>query len=258
MPKIKVKNLEIKYLDQGQGPILLILHGWGSSLKSYGQLIPLLTKDFRVIMPELPGFGESEEPQEAWSLDEYVSFVKDFVETHCNASLQEPLQKLHVYAHSFGARIAIRWLSAGEESVEKLVMCGAAGIKDELSTRQKSASKLSKLSKLVPNFLAKPLKKVLYKIAGSSDYIKASPVMKETLQLVVAQDLSPYLEKINVLTLLVWGRGDTYTPLRHGQFMHEKIKDSKLVVLEDAKHGVHLQQPEKLARLISDFLITKH
>lgn len=249
MPQITVHELRLNYLDEGRGPVLLMLHGWGSSLRSYQQLIPLLSKHFRVIFPELPGFGKSDEPAEAWNLDEYVKFVKDFV-----SQFKIPNSKFIIYSHSFGARIAIKWLAEADECVEKLVMCGAAGIREDLSVRQKSAQGLSKLKKLVPDFLKKPLRKVLYKFAGSSDYAKASPIMKETLQKVVAEDLSPLLSKINVPTLLVWGKHDTYTPLHQGELMHKQIKDSKLVVIETAKHGVHLQEPQKLAELISDFI----
>jgi pimeloyl-ACP methyl ester carboxylesterase len=251
MPKIQINNLTLNYLDQGQGPILLILHGWGSSLESYKQLIPLLTDKFRVIMPELPGFGESTEPKEAWSLDEYVNFIKSFVETH-------NCVPLHLYAHSFGGRIAIKWLSEDESAVRKLIMCGAAGIKDQSSFRQSLASQLSNLKKLIPHFLRKPLQKVLYKLAGSNDYEKASPIMKETLKKVVAEDLTSLLSKITKPTLLIWGKHDTYTPLKHGHIMNEKIKNSELVIMEGVRHGVHLQAPEKLATLIKDFLGISH
>ena len=254
MPQITVKELTVNYLDEGSGPVLLMLHGWGSSLRSYEQLIPLLSKHFRVIFPELPGFGESEEPHESWEVSDYVEFVKDFVSKFRIQNSSASADKINVYAHSFGARIAIKWLAGGDERVEKLIMCGAAGIKENLSTRQKSAQGLSKFKSLVPSFLAKPLRKVLYKFAGSSDYDKASPIMKETLQKVVDENLSPLLSKIKVPTLLVWGKHDTYTPLHQGELMHEQIKNSKLVVIETAKHGVHLQEPQKLAELVSDFI----
>jgi len=254
MPKITIQNLQINYLDEGQGPALLILHGWGSSLKSYERLVPLLSKHFRVILPELPGFGESEEPREPWNISRYLDFVKDFLEARCIAPQKDTAKPISIYAHSFGARIAIKWLAEGDKRVEKLIMCGAAGIKDEPTKRQKLAKDLSKLGKMVPDFLREPAKKVLYKLAGSHDYRKASKIMKETLRKVVNEDLTPYLEKITIPTLLIWGKNDTYTPLRHGEIMHKKVENSKLVVFSGSRHGVHLQEPEKLAEEVLKFL----
>ena len=78
-------------------------------------------------------------------------------------------------------------------------------------------------------------------------------VMKETFLKVISEDLSPYLEKIQAKTLVVWGERDKITPLKDGRFIQSKIKNSELVMIPSS-HNPHFEIPDELVKTILDFL----
>ena len=75
--KVIVNNLATEFEDEGTGPVLLFLHGWKDSLKTFAPLVPGLASDYRVVRLDLPGFGGSEMPSRPWSVSDYVAFVHD-------------------------------------------------------------------------------------------------------------------------------------------------------------------------------------
>src|SRR3989344_891612 len=94
---IEVKNLKINYKSFGSGKPFLILHGWQSSSDRWMKVGELLQEKYRVIIPDLPGFGKSEEPKEAWSLDSYVDWLLEFT-----AKVLELNKEFYILGHSFG------------------------------------------------------------------------------------------------------------------------------------------------------------
>ncbi|PIR71923.1 MAG: alpha/beta hydrolase, partial [Candidatus Nealsonbacteria bacterium CG10_big_fil_rev_8_21_14_0_10_36_24] len=75
-----INGLKINYKIIGEGRPFLILHGWGSNFEKWQKVGELLVeKNLKVIIPDLPGFGESQKPTIAWNLDDYCNFVEEFV-----------------------------------------------------------------------------------------------------------------------------------------------------------------------------------
>ena len=89
---------------------------------------------------------------------------------------------------------------------------------------------------------------------GSSDYKSLSPIMKQTFNNIIKEDLAPFCKKICSKTLIVFGNKDRQTPLYMGKRMNRLIKNSKLVVLENADHFAYLKHINFISNLISDFL----
>ena len=265
-----------------------MLHGWGVSGDKYLTIAKYLSQfsifnfQFSIIIPDLPGFGKSDEPRENWNLDDYVEFVDEFIEKtsrkggfelvkdllknlNLNRGLAsvttgaKPLRKSILIGHSFGGRIAIKYAVKYPEKIDKLILTGAAGIKHPLTVKQKIfyiATKTGKKIFSLPiiNKFQKYARKLLYKIIREKDYQKASLRMKEIMKNILNEDLTDYLDKIKNPTLLIWGKEDKTTPLADGKIMNEKIKDSKLVVVDDANHSLPYQKPEKFAKIINSTL----
>ena len=117
---ITIQNIKVNVTRAGNNEsAVVLLHGWGQNQYMMKFLQDHLCDTFTVINLDLPGFGESEEPPRVWSVDDYVDFLQE---------LLDHLQITHVsfIAHSFGARIALRY--AYRFPVEKMVLTGAAGI----------------------------------------------------------------------------------------------------------------------------------
>ncbi|MBR3289674.1 MAG: alpha/beta fold hydrolase, partial [Clostridia bacterium] len=121
--QITIDGRQVSYMDQGEGSVVLLLHGWGTQASTYRLIIDYLSDRFRVIAPDLPGFGGSDEPPEAWNVDQYVSFVDTFV-----AALG--LTEAAVIGHSNGGRILVKFLARPDcpLTVRKAILMDSAGI----------------------------------------------------------------------------------------------------------------------------------
>ena len=118
-----VKGLKINYIDEGQGELVVLLHGWGSNIKLFQASIDLLQKGYKVVTMDMPGFGESEEPKEPWSVDDYVDFVIEFLKDY-------EFTKVTLLGHSFGGRVIIKLCSREKPfEVEKVILVDSAGVK---------------------------------------------------------------------------------------------------------------------------------
>lgn len=253
--RVKIDDLCINYKIIGDGNIpIILLHGWGISSDKYletaKQLI-IQNSEFTIYMPDLPGFGKSDNPPEVWGVENYVEIVKKLSDIL-------KLEKFILIGHSFGGRIAIKFAAKYPEKLKALVLTGAAGIKHSLTLKQKIFFVLAKAGKAIfslslINRLEKSAQKLLYKIAQENDYYETQGAMRKTFKKITDEDLTGYLEKIKTLTLLVWGANDRSTPLADGRLMNLKIVNSKLKIIDDANHRVPYQYPEKFAKIVSEF-----
>jgi pimeloyl-ACP methyl ester carboxylesterase len=183
--------------------------------------------------------------------------VEAFIET-------EQLKDTVLICHSFGGRVALDLAARRPDLVGRLVLMGSAGIrpKRKASYYVKLYSfKAVRLLAKVPGFtwlLSDFLQQYPQKY-GSSDYQKASEVMRRTLSSVVNEDLTPVLKDIAAPTLLIWGDKDTATPVEHARIMEAAIPGARvpgggLVVYEGFGHYAFLQKAPETLKAIRHFL----
>ena len=249
-----VNGISINYEQKGSGDLIVLLHGWGSNIKLFANLIELLSKKYTVVAMDMPGFGESEEPPSAWCVDDYVQFVIDFLKDY-------DTKQVMLLGHSFGGRVIIRMHARKSLpfDITKVILVDSAGIMPPKSNKKSWRTRYYKLGKaflstklmqkLAPDALENFRKKM-----GSADYAAASPLMRQVMVKVVNEDLEPYLNLIKCPTLLVWGVNDTATPLSDGEKMEKLIPDAGLVKLENAGHYSFLEQQYTFNRVMCSFL----
>src|SRR5581483_1422425 len=224
---------------------ILILHGWGTSGKKYNELQKLLeAKKFKVFSPDLPGFG-SESLKKDMTLSDYAEFVRSYLK-------KKRIEKPIIIAHSFGSRVAAKLAVESPDFIHKLVITGSPLIRQPLSVRKKVFSLVARIGKgITPSFARESLRKVLYRGVGEVDYLKAGK-LSETFKNVVNEDLKNILHKISAPTLIVWGKNDTFVPLRVGKNIAEKIKSSTLKVV-DGTHKLPYENPKLFFETIFPF-----
>ena len=252
--KTTINDLTINYIKKGNGKAVLILPGWGTTINTYMPIINSLSTYNTVYCLDMPGFGESEEPNTSWNLDDYVTFVIDFIKS-------QNINELSLIGHSNGGRIIIKLMNEKNLSfkVNKIILIGSAGIVHEKNLYQNSKVKLAKIGKNILEL--KPIKKIFPNLImklknnfGSEDYKNASPIMKGTLVQLINYDLREFLSNINVPTLLIWGSNDTATPISDGKLMEKLIPDAGLIRIENCSHYVFLEQPGYVNKIINTFL----
>ena len=248
-----VLGLKTEYTEQGEGEVMLMLHGWGSRASLFEGLIGLCSKKYRVIAPDMPGFGGTEEPKEPWDVEKYADFILEFLKPYAPKSVI-------LLGHSFGGRVILK-LTERELpfEIKKIILIDSAGIKPKKSSKQKLSLACYKVGKAVLSL--KPVKAAfpdalekLRRKRGSADYNSASPIMRQTLVKVVNEDLKRDLPNVKAPTLLIWGTADTATPLKDAELMEKLIPDAGLVKVEGAGHYSFLQAPEYVARVVASFL----
>lgn len=248
--QVVVDSLLINYTDEGKGKVMLLLHGWGDSLTTFNELISKLSKNYRVIALDLPGFGGSQPPDEAWDLDNYAKLLKSFLN-------KLNINKLSVVlGHSNGGALAIRSLSTGDLSAKKLILLASSGVRPKKTIRRLGLKTVAKTGKVatywLPETKKRKLREKLYGVAGSD--MLAVPHMQETFKKTVKQDVLNDVKKIKIPALLIYGDNDRATPVEDGKLFAEQFNNSVFVELVNAGHFVHHDEPEKVYDSIRKFL----
>ena len=261
-----IGGCEIAYRMKGEGPLLVLLHGWGANADLFQGVEAYAASTYTVVSPDLPGFGKSTEPEEPYGLDDYVNFVKTFVCTVLNEHRAgEERQQVILLGHSHGGRTLIRMLSRmarGEDmgfDVPKVILVDSAGIVKEKTPEQQRRTQQYKTAK---SFLTKTgIAKLapgtidaLQKKFGSADYAAASPVMRRSMVKVVNTDLREEMPAIKIPVLLVWGENDADTPLSDGRQMEQLMPEAGLAVIAGAGHYSFLENPVLFNRILGSFL----
>ena len=241
-------------LGEGSRRVLL-LHGWGADISLMRPVAEKLT-GCDCLMIDFPGFGKSGRPPEPWGVPDYAAAVRELLE-------QTGFAPCAVIAHSFGCRVAIQLASEKPELFTKLILTGAAGLRDRPTPeQQKRATQYKKLRAMAEAVQKLPLlggaakswQDRLRRKYGSADYNALDEEMRKTFVKVVNLDLSSRLPLIQQPTLLVFGDLDDQTPLRMGQRMEELIPDAGLVTLKGGTHFAYLEQLPAFVTIAQHFL----
>lgn len=254
--QVLINNLKINYKIAGQGPAILILHGWGGSSDSWVEVQRVLSeKGYKVIAPDFSGFGKSITPPDPWGIKEYVEITLKFAE-------RLGLDKFVLLGHSFGGRVAIRLAHRRPEKVEKLILCDSAGIKPRPGLKTTIIFILARVGNTIlsPKYFARlkdSTRSIFYSFLRKRDYVKANGMMREIIKKVLDEDLLPDLVGIKNKTLIIWGEKDRMVPLKYAYIFKEKIGNSKLEIIPKIGHSPHLENPEKLSNIILKFLTDK-
>ncbi|MFI3142241.1 MAG: alpha/beta hydrolase [Clostridia bacterium] len=249
----EIDGVKINYVCQGEGELVLLLHGWGANLTLWNDTINLLSQKYKVLALDFAGFGESEEPPRSWNVDDYTNMTLEFLKDY-------DFDKITLFAHSFGGRVVIKMCSMDLPfKVEKTVLVDIAGVKPEKSAEQLKREKRYKQAKKI--LLSKPVKTIapnaldkLQSKTGSADYKSASPVMRESLVKVVNEDLTHLMKNVDMPTLLIWGTNDDATPLSDGKLMETLMPEAALVEFAGAGHYSFLDARNQYLRVVASFM----
>jgi len=231
---------------------LLIIPGWEGTRETWKNFIALAQNEFETVCLNLPGFGDEPCPEIPWGVEDYANFVK-------NKIVSLGIEKPYILGHSFGGQVAVFLVANYPDIAGKLVLSGAAVLRPEASLKRRLFFFIAQIGKIlfklpVIGKFDTRAKKILYYFSGSGDYAKTSGIKREIFKKVIRQDLTHLLPKIKVPTLVVWGTQDAYVSLESGKRIAKLIPNAKLEIISGGKHGLHIQQPENLLRIVKNFL----
>jgi len=207
---------------------LIFLHGWGSNKEIMGDAFLKYLDDFRVLLIDLPGFGNSS-IYKPLTTKEYAGILNIFLKTlH--------VEKDTIFGHSFGGKVATLL------KPNTLVLLSSAGILNKKSLKTKTKIKLFKLFKPI-------FGNTLYKLFATKDVDGLSQTMYETLKKVVDEDFTDLFLNFKNRALIYWGKDDTAVPLDNAQKIDSLISNSKLRVYE----GDHFFFVNNAKQICQDF-----
>jgi 4,5:9,10-diseco-3-hydroxy-5,9,17-trioxoandrosta-1(10),2-diene-4-oate hydrolase len=279
---VTIDGVNLHYFCGGNGPPLVLVHGLGSSasVEFYYNLEPLAAHH-RVFAIDLPGFGRSDKPVLAYTIDLFVRAVSDLMAF-------EGIERAAVMGVSMGGRVALGLALDSPEKVERLVLVDALGVGaprrvlaysilltrglGELTLRG-TARALRQMNPAVirrfwgwylkrPNrvasiwsderianhgtLLATPEYRAAYLSA-----LRSIAGMRQLRNGVVVEDRLP---ELRMPTLLIWGGHDHIFPASHAQAAKNRIANGRLEIFDDSGHTPQMEEPDRFNRLVLDFL----
>jgi pimeloyl-ACP methyl ester carboxylesterase len=271
---IAIHGRDLAYIDRGDGPALLFIHGIGGDWTTWEPVLAPLADAHRVIAVDLPGHGGSGKGAGDYSLGGMANVLRDL----CGA-LRIPRATL--VGHSLGGGIAMQFSYQYPERTERLVLVSSGGLGPDVGVLLRLATLPG--SELFLSLTAPAARSVLAKAASVGDVLSIHPSADATFygrafsaladpdtrgaflgtlrgvvstrgQLVDARDRLYLAETMP--TLIVWGERDAMIPVAHAHEAHEAMPGSRLEVFEDAGHVPQLDEPERFVAAIEDFMAT--
>jgi len=222
---------------------LVIIHGWGKK-HSWERVVSQLENNFNIFLLDLPGFDfQIEKP---YNFDDYIQFLESKIN----------LNNYYLLGHSFGGALSLLYSLKHPEKIKKLILYNPAIIREE-NLKIKISQFLSQIFKKVKNKLPSKIsyfiRKLYYRFfIKSYDYFLSDENLKETFRQ-IRKDLQEEARNLKVKTVLIWGKKDKITPLKHGKKLNQIIKDSTLVIVEGG-HSFHKENPEKFCKVLTSYL----
>jgi len=250
MTKRKIAGIELAYTVTGEGRDVILMHGWGCTHETVLSVERAVLPGFKVFNLDLPGCGDSSEPQQVWGVEDYDTMLEQLVAAE---GIQDPI----LIGHSNGGRVAIQY--ASHHPVHKLILIDSAGIVPRRSMKYYCKVYSYKAMKRVALTLLGKQRGEQWldryrKRAGSADYNASSPMMRAIMSKLVNTDLRPVMPSIGCPTLLIWGEDDTATPLADAQQMSQLIPDAGLVSFPSCGHYSFLDNPGQFTAVMRSFL----
>lgn len=245
---VTVGDQDVRVLDAGTGPAVVVLHGWGGRIESMVPVVTGLASAFRIVALDLPGFGESPMPRETWGTEHYADLVAGTLDLL-------GVERGAFVGHSYGAKTSVYLAARRPELVDKLVLAGASGLRSAPSPRVRAKRIISRAARFAGRLgpPGRALRTALYGRIASRDYVEAG-AMRPILVRVVGEDFSALLPRIRCPVLLIWGTRDDAVPVSHARRIESLIPDAGLVLFQGAGHFAYLEEPDRFVRVVSHFL----
>ena len=242
--------------DIGEGFPFVLVHGYLGSSEMWTFQKEFFSKDYRVITPALPGFGESHKVK---SLDSINKMAKEII----NVLDQKKIDKFNLIGHSMGGMIVQEITKLIGDRVNKLICYATGSIGDipgRFETMDETREKLKKDGTEV-SFSRVP-KKWFVKGDKDKNYFLCKNAVKD-VSLEAADNAllamknwrgKEDLKNIKNETLIIWGDKDTSYNFDQVDTLNKNIKNSRLEIFKDCAHNVHLEQPDQFNNLVKKFI----
>jgi pimeloyl-ACP methyl ester carboxylesterase len=232
------------YCAGRRGRPIVLIHGLGSSAETWAALIALLSKEFLVYAPDMPGFGKTPLAPEGTNIRTHVLYLERFLD-----ALGYP--RVTLAGNSLGGWIATRFAVGHPERVERLFLLNSAGLRSEDSLSPFAEDRVS---------AGRALQYMLGFPAPIPGFVLDAVVRNSQTPAYIGfvrgydprEELDAVLADVRVPTTIIWGERDRLLPLTCALDLHRGITNSELVLLPRVGHMPQIQVPGKVARIVME------
>ena len=258
---VDIPDFKIVYAEGGTGDTIIMVHGFGANKDSWLKIAKYFTPNYRVIIPDLPGFGDSSKPQNAkYNIMSQVERLNLFAK-------ELKLTNFHLVGNSMGGNIVGNYAVDYPEMVNTLALFDAAGVKAPIKSElflllEKGINPLIvKDVNDYDKYLEFVFKKPPEMPSFMKQYLAEKAVAAGPLNTKIFKDmradsliLESKLNKITAPTLIVWGDSDKVLHISSVPIFEKNIKKSKSVIIKECGHVCAIDKPAETASIYQDFL----
>jgi pimeloyl-ACP methyl ester carboxylesterase len=245
--EIKLQD-KFRYIEEGEGEPLVLLHGLFGALSNFKSLIEYFRQHYKVVVPILPLL---EMDILHTSVGGLAKYVHKFIETR-------EYKRVHLLGNSLGGHVALIHALKHPEKIRSLILTGSSGLFEsgmgDTYPKRGDYEYIKKKTELTfydPNTATKELVDEVYSITNNR--IKAIKIIA-LAKSAIRNNLGEELNQINLPTLLVWGNNDTITPPFVAQEFHKLIPNSELHFVDKCGHAPMMEVPDEFNAILHKFL----
>lgn len=269
---IKIKGINTRYWEEGNvGSDVILIHGIGSYMETWENNVEFFSKNHRVFVLDLPGFGRSDKPVVQYSFPYFAQFVLDFMDT-------QGIEKASLIGNSMGGGISQHVAIQAPDRVAKLVLVNSAGFSKnltillrvssipllgELLSRPSRKGTLKVLKECVydPALITDEMVELGYQIVSQPGATKAflstlrSTVKFSGLKNEVLRSFTDNFSSIKAQTLIIWGQQDRILPVSGAIVAEQGISNATVHIFDSCGHMPQIELPEEFNTIVENFLL---
>jgi pimeloyl-ACP methyl ester carboxylesterase len=248
-----IKEIQkIKYIEEGDGPALLLLHGLFGALSNFKEVIEEFKCNYRVIVPMLPIYNL---PLTSTGIGGLVKFMHKFIS-------QMELKEIILLGNSLGGHVALAYTLKYSENIKALILTGSSGLYENTlgGTYPKRGDydfvkEKTEYTFYNPKTATKELVDEVYDIVNTRDKaIRVIALSRSAMR----NNLSKELHKVKVPVALIWGKDDNITPAFVAKDFHELLPNSELNYISECGHAAMMEKPHEFNLILKKFLNKVH
>lgn len=239
---------KFKYVEQGDGQVILVLHGLFGALSNFNDMIAHFSKKYKVVVPIMPLYDM---PLAKTGVKSLAKFIASFIE-------HKKYSDLIVLGNSLGGHVALIYALKNMQKVSAMVLTGSSGLYENAfggsfprrSDKEYIRNKIA-VTFHDPKMVTDELVEVVFDLVSDrSRLIKVLYLAKSAIR----HNMREELHKYKIPVCLIWGKNDTITPPEVAEEFQEFLPDADLYWIDKCAHAPMMEEPEKFNLLLDEWL----
>lgn len=243
-----IKEGEFEYLEVGNGPVIVVLHGLFGALSNFKDVLNHFKSNYRVVIPILPLYTL---PVLNTNVKSLMKYIRDFIEF-------KGYDKVNLLGNSLGGHVALVYASLHPEKVQSLALTGSSGLyENSMGSSYPRKGNIDFVRERVqytfydPKTATDELVNECFAIVN--DRMKTLKILS-LAKSAIRHNMADDLPKMKMPTCLIWGKQDNITPPEVGEEFHKLMSNSDLFFMDKCGHAPMMEKPEEFNQIYGDWL----